>query len=271
MPEGSVDLTITGPIAHIELNQPSRRNALHWDMWVQLGQCAKTLSETPGVRVAIVSGRGDHFSSGMDLSMDNPAVQRLAPAMLAKDETAARDLIRDLKSFIQAVADLPIPTIAAIEGACVGGGMEVALGCDIRVAATDAQFALNEVHAGMVPDLGGTVRVTRIAGQGRAADLILTARRIAAPEAQEWGIVQRTCAPGEARKTAESIAEQILANAPIAVSKALSTIRATPDLSEEAALDLETEAGVAALTSGEPAVGIQAFLAKKRPDWTKVN
>ena len=271
MSQGTVEITIAGPIAHIELNQPKRRNALHWDMWVQLGECAKKVSDTPEVRAVIVSGRGDHFSSGMDLSMDNPAVQRLAPAMLAKDDSAARGLIQDLKSFIQAVADLPIPTIAAIEGACVGGGMEVALGCDIRVAANDAQFALNEVHAGMVPDLGGTVRVTRIAGTGRAADLILTARRIGALEAKEWGIVQRTCEPGEALATAQNIAEQILNNAPIAVSKALSTIRATPDLTEEEALNVETEAGVAALTSGEPAVGIQAFLAKKRPDWTQVS
>lgn len=271
MPEGSVELTISGPIAHIQLNQPKRRNALQWDMWVQLGQCAEKISQNTDIRVVLVSGNGNHFCSGMDLSMDNPAVQRLAPAMIAKDAEAARSLIKDLKSFIQALADLPVPTIAAIEGGCVGGGMEVALGCDIRVAAEDAQFALNEVHAGMVPDLGGTVRVTRIAGTGRASDLILTARRIGALEAKEWGIVQRICAPGNALETAQGIAEQILANAPIAVSKALSTIRATPDLSEEDALDLETEAGVAALTSGEPAVGIQAFLAKKRPDWTQVS
>ena len=127
MPEGSVELTITGAIAHIQLNQPQRRNALHWDMWVQLGQCAAAVAENSNVRVVLVSGNGSHFSSGMDLSMDNPAVQRLAPAMIAQDAEAARSLINDLKSFIQALADLPVPTVAAIEGACVGGGMEVAL------------------------------------------------------------------------------------------------------------------------------------------------
>lgn len=270
MPEGSVELTINGQIAHIQLCQPKRRNALHWDMWVQLGDRAREVAKNPEVRVVIVSGSEGHFCAGMDLSMDNPAIQRLAPAMLAKDDEAARGLIRDLKSFIQAIADLPIPSIAAIEGACVGGGMEVALGCDIRVAAENAQFALNEVHAGMVPDLGGTVRLTRIAGTGRAADLILTARRMKSEEAAQWGIVQRICQPGEAFSVAMTIAEQILGNAPKAVSQALSTIRATPDLSEKEALDVETEAGVAALISGEPAVGIQAFLAKKRPDWTQV-
>ena len=95
MSQGTVEITIAGPIAHIELNQPKRRNALHWDMWVQLGECAKKVSDTPEVRAVIVSGRGDHFSSGMDLSMDNPAVQRLAPAMLAKDESLPlRELFR---------------------------------------------------------------------------------------------------------------------------------------------------------------------------------
>jgi enoyl-CoA hydratase/carnithine racemase len=206
----------------------------------------------------------------MDLSLDNPALQRLAPALMAKDQDVARKLIQDLKSFIQAISDLPIPTIAAIEGACVGGGMEVALGCDLRVAATNAQFALNEARAGMVPDLGGTARLTRIAGTGRAADLILTGRRIQGSEAQNWGIVQRVCEPGQAVQCAMGLAQEIIASAPIAVKTALKTIRSIPDLSEEDALNADTEAGVIALTSGEPAVGIQAFLAKKDPDWSLV-
>ena len=119
MPDGSVELTVTGQIAHIQLCQPKRRNALHWDMWVQLGQRAREVSEDSNVRVVIVSGAEGHFCSGMDLSMDNPAIQRLAPAMITKDDEAARSLIRDLKSFIQALADLPIPTIAA-SGSCLG-------------------------------------------------------------------------------------------------------------------------------------------------------
>jgi len=271
MPDGSVDLHIDGPVAHIVLSQPKRRNALHWDLWVQLGERAKEIHANPEIRVVIVSGADAHFCSGMDLSMDNPAVQRLAPAMLTKDQNAARQLIQDLKSFIQAIADLPIPTIAAIEGACVGGGMEVALGCDLRVAAHNAQFALNEVRAGMVPDLGGTARLTRITGTGRAADLILTARRIDGHEAKAWGVTQRVCEPGEALSTAKKMAEEILANAPVAVQTALKTIRNIPDLNQEDALTADTEAGVIALTSGEPAIGIQAFLAKKAPDWSQAN
>jgi enoyl-CoA hydratase len=270
MPEGSIELHVDGPIAHMILSQPKRRNALHWDLWVQLGQRASEIASNPEVRVVVISGAEGHFCAGMDLSMDNPAVQRLAPALIARDKDAARSLIQDLKSFIQAIADLPIPTIAAIEGACVGGGMEVALGCDLRVAATDSQFALNEARAGMVPDLGGTARLTRIAGTGRAADLILTGRRISGSEAQQWGVVQRTCPPGEAVETAFAVAKEILASAPTAVRTALKTIRAIPDMSEEEALRADTEAGVIALTSGEPAVGIQAFLAKKTPDWSRV-
>ena len=149
--------------------------------------------------------------------------------------------------------------------------MEVALGCDILIAAENAQFALNEVRAGMVPDLGGTARVTRRCGTGHACDLILTARRIGSREAQSWGLVQRVCEPGAALSTALAVAHEILANAPIAVGQALKTIRAIPDMTEEEALNADTEAGVIALTSGETAVGIQAFLAKKAPDWTQVD
>ena len=271
MAEGMVELHVDGPIAHLLLKQPKRRNALHWDMWVELGQHANSLAQNTNVRVVVVSGAEGHFSAGMDLSMENPAVQRLAPALIHKDKEAARSLVKELKSFIQALADLPIPTIAAIEGACVGGGMEVALGCDILIAAENAQFALNEVRAGMVPDLGGTARVTRRCGTGHACDLILTARRIGAQEAQSWGLVQRVCTPGSALTTAFGVAQEIIANAPVAVGQALQTIRAIPDMTEDAAMDADTEAGVIALTSGETAVGIQAFLAKKAPDWTQVS
>jgi enoyl-CoA hydratase/carnithine racemase len=270
MPDGSIELHIRGPIAHMVLSNPKRRNALHWDLWTQLAARANTIAANSQIRVVIVSGAEGHFCAGMDLSMDNPALQRLAPALMAKDQDVARKLILDLKSFIQAIADLPIPTIAAIEGACVGGGMEVALGCDLRVAATNAQFALNEAQAGMVPDLGGTARLTRIVGTGRATDLILTGRRIQSAEAQTWGIVQRVCEPGQAVQCAMDLAQEILGSAPVAVKTALQTIRAIPDLNQKEALHADTEAGVIALTSGEPAVGIQAFLAKKVPDWSQV-
>jgi enoyl-CoA hydratase/carnithine racemase len=270
MPDGSIELHIQGPIAHIVLSNPKRRNALHWELWIQLADRAKEIAGDSTIRVVVVSGAKGHFCAGMDLSMDNPALQRLAPALMAKDQNAARSLIQDLKSFIQAIADLPIPTIAAIEGACVGGGMEIALGCDLRVAATNAQFALNEARVGMVPDLGGTARLTRIAGTGRATDLILTGRRIQSAEAQAWGVVQRVCEPGQAVQCAMDLAKEILGSAPEAVKTALRTIRSIPDLSEKDALHADTEAGVIALTSGEPAVGIQAFLAKKAPDWSQV-
>lgn len=270
MPEGTIALHVDGPIAHMVLSNPKRRNALHWDLWVQLAERAQEIAANSQIRVVVVSGADGHFCAGMDLSLDNPALQRLAPALMAKDQDVARKLIQDLKSFIQAISDLPIPTIAAIEGACVGGGMEVALGCDLRVAATNAQFALNEARAGMVPDLGGTARLTRIAGTGRAADLILTGRRIPGSEAQNWGIVQRVCEPGQAVQCAMDLAQEILGSAPVAVKTALKTIRSIPDLNEEDALNADTEAGVIALTSGEPGVGIQAFLAKKDPDWSLV-
>lgn len=250
----------------LTIARPSRRNALDMEMWRDLRRAANAVQR---VRAVIVTGSGAHFCSGMDLNPDNPLFLEAAPAIAEGDERVAREVINELKSCVQALADLPCPTIAAIEGACIGGGLEVALACDMRFAASDASLGLLEVRIGMIPDLGGCARLTRLIGPGRAADLICTARRVDGEEAYRMGVVERVVPSGTALASARSAARDIAANGPMAVQLALSTVRMASDLGLAEALSVETRAGVLALTSGEPREGVAAFLEKRAPRWDR--
>jgi len=261
-----ISQTLDG-VTVLTIDRPARRNALDMEMWRGLREAANAVDGS--TRVVIVSGIGAHFCSGMDLSPDNPLFLEAAPAIAEGDEQAARRVIAELKSCVQALADLPCPTIAAIEGACIGGGLEVALACDMRFAASDASLGLLEVRIGMIPDLGGCARLTRLVGPGRAADLICTARRVDGEEAFRLGVVERVVPAGTALAAAHSAALDIVGNGPMAVQLALGAVRMSADLGLIEALSVETRAGVLALTSGEPREGVAAFLEKRAPRWNQ--
>ena len=260
-----VHLTQQDTTAVITIGPGERRNALTLEDWLALRDAALRVGD---VRAVVVTGSGGHFSSGIDLSPTNPMIGRIAPAIKEGREQPARALLEELKACVQAIADLDVPTFAAIEGACVGGGLEVALACDIRIAAADAIIALPETRAGMIPDVGGCARLTRLIGPGRAADLVCTGRRLSGTEAFQLGVVERVVPTGTALAVALEAATQVAANGPTAVRMALNIVRVAPDLGLSEALAVETRAGVAALTSGEPGEGIRAFFERRAPRWS---
>lgn len=259
-----ISTTHVDGVTVITLDRPDRRNAMDLGMWLALRDAARAAESA---RAVIVHGSGGHFCSGMDLSPDNPVLARIAPAIFDGDEETARELLDELKGCVQALADLPCPTFAAIEGACVGGGLEIALACDVRICASDANLGMTEVRIGMIPDLGGCARLTRLIGPGRAVDLITTARRVDGEEAYRLGITERVAAPGAALQMAHHAAAQVRANGPMAVRLALNTVRLAGDLGLAEALSVETRAGTLALTSGEAREGVAAFLEKRPPRW----
>lgn len=250
----------------LTLDRPERRNALDLPMWHALRDHA--LHVPDDVRAVIITGASPHFCSGMDLNPDNPVVARVMPAFLEGNDDAARSVIDELKECIAAVAGIEVPTFAAIEGACIGGGFEVALACDVRIAAENASIGLTETRIGMIPDLGGCVRLTRLVGPGRAADLIATGRRVSGSDAFRLGCVERVVEPGATLVIAQEAAAAVAENAPEATRLALGVVRVASDLGLDEALALETRAGVMALISGEPREGIAAFLEKRAPRWT---
>lgn len=255
-----------GDLLVLTIDRADRRNAMDIAMWRALRDAAADLR---GARALVVTGANGHFCAGMDLSPDNPLVARIAPAVLEGVDSVARDVIEELKGCVRAIAEAPVPTFAAIEGACVGGGLEIALACDVRICASDASLGLTEVRVGMIPDIGGCARLTRLVGPGRAADLVTTGRRVDGDEAFRLGVVERVVAPGDALRGAREAAAQVAANAPMAVRLALNVVRIAPDLGLAEALAVETHAGTLALTSGEAREGIAAFLEKRPPRWTE--
>jgi enoyl-CoA hydratase/carnithine racemase len=251
-------------LVELTLDRPDRRNALDLEMWHALRDAARAAD---GARAVIVRGAGAHFCSGMDLSAGNPLLGMVAPALTRGDEVLARAVIEDLKSCVQALADLPCLTIAAIEGACLGGGLEVALACDMRIAASNAVLSMPEARVGLMSDVGGAVRLTRLVGPGRAADLLATGRAVDGEQAFRLGLVERVVTPGTALEVARAAAADVRGNAPEAVRLALSVVRLAPDLGLPEALSLETRAGVMALTTGKALEGIAAFQERRPPRW----
>lgn len=251
-----------GDVVTLTIDRPQRRNALDGPLWTALKEAALALHAEPP-RAVIVTGSAGHFCAGMDLKMDNPLVARLVPAVTSKDEGALRALIVELKGVVDAIASIPAPVVAAVEGACAGGGLEVALACDMRIAAEDAFFSLPETHIGMVPDVGGTVRVSRLAGAGRATELILSGRRLSAEEAETWGLVNRVVPKGTALESARAFVGELRAAGPACTRHILEVLRRVPGPTFEQ----ETEAGVRALTSGEAVEGAMAFVEKRPPKW----
>lgn len=264
--EGRVHLELKEGTAELWLDRPARRNALDWTMWQRLDALLQEAA-LARPRALVLRGEGPHFCSGMDLKPDNPIAGRALAAILGQDVEAARSILHDLKAILARLAAFPAPTIAAIEGVCVGGGLELALCCDVRIAATDARFALPEVRIGMIPDLGGTARASRLIGRGRAVLLICGGAPIYGEEAHRFGLVDRLVPTGGARTAALALAADIRRGGPIAVSLALDTLRATGELPLEDALEQETEAGAQAIASGEGQEGLTAWIERREPRW----
>jgi enoyl-CoA hydratase/carnithine racemase len=256
-----LELVRDGDVVLLTLRREARRNALHGPLWTAIGEAARALAEAPP-RVVILSGAGGHFSAGMDLKPDNPLITRLFPAIQAGDTDTFRALIHELKAVVNAVAAMPCPVIAAIDGACAGGGLELALACDLRVASAGSFFSMPEARVGMMPDVGGTMRLMRLVGRARALELCLSGAQLDASTALAWGLVNRVAPTGSGLDAARALAAELLTACPSATRELLAMTRAPAPTFED-----ETEAGVRVLASGEVMEGAMAFLERRAPRW----
>jgi enoyl-CoA hydratase/carnithine racemase len=266
---GQVHLDIEGGVATLTLDRPSRRNALDGPMWAAIGARA-TEAAGKGARVLIITGAGPHFCSGLDLNMDNPLLMEVAGTVMAGEagRPKGEETIRTLKSWMAPIRAFPGLSIAAIEGVCIGGGLEVALHCDVRIAAKDAWVSLPEARWGMVPDVGGSTLLTRLVGPGRAAMIAASGRRYPADEAYALGMLELLVAPGGALEAARLLAQDTLRSAPTATRLALGQIRSVPGRDIDDCFTTETIAGAKALASGEVMEGMAAFAEKRAPAWS---
>lgn len=267
MSHSCLQLAYRDQSAIITINRPDKRNAFNKEVWLALEAAVKQLkAKLP--RVVVITGAGDAaFSAGFDVNPSNPQVESLAESVRSKDHGPVEELIRYVRDTVGGLVSLPVPVIAAINGLAFGGGAELAVQCDLRVMDPDAVISFSEVRLGLMPDWGGGVALTRLLGRSRAADLILTARRVGADEALAMGLVNRVSRPGSSLEEAMDVARAISKNGPRAVRAALEVIRRSSDLPLRDAMELESLMAADLIVSGECVHGITAFISKKDPEF----
>ena len=245
-------------VATITLNRPEVHNAMNDLMRRELKRCFESVADADDVRVVVVTGAGAKaFSAGADI---REFVEPQAP-------TRFRDARRRV-DFRAAMDRCPQPIIAAIGGFAFGGGLELALACDMRIAAANATLGLTEVNLAIIPGGGGTQRLPRIVGRGKALEMILTGARIPADEAVRIGLVERVVPEGQALEAATELARTLAARAPVALRYAKEAVVKGLELPLADGLRLETDLSTLLRTTEDRVEGAKAFLEKRPPRWT---
>jgi enoyl-CoA hydratase/carnithine racemase len=253
----TLTVTVDGNVAEIVLARPDALNAISTQLATELVAATDRLRADPAVRVVVLAADGDRaFCVGADLKERNG---------MSDPEILAQRVV--FRAAFGGVLGLPQPTVAAVHGFALGGGCELALSCDIVVADETATLGLPEVSIGLVPGGGGTQLALRRLGPGRAADVVLTGRRVAAEEAANLGLVDRLVPAGSARNAARELAAHIANNSPIATRAAKRALRSGWGLDYAAAMDVEDAAWRTAATSADRREGIAAFNEKRPPVW----
>ncbi len=210
-------LELADGIAEIRLDRPDKSNAMNDAMWQEIRQAFTWADATPDVRVVILSGAGRNFCAGIDLAMLGGIQQRIAHPDGARSREKLRRLILDLQDCLSSIERCRKPVLAAIQGACVGGALDMVTCCDMRYVSPDAVFSVREIDLAMVADVGTLQRLPRLIGDGMARELAYTGRNVGAEEAAALGLVNRVFASPEALTAAvREIAHAIAAKSPLA-------------------------------------------------------
>jgi enoyl-CoA hydratase/carnithine racemase len=255
---GLVEIEDRGAVRHIVLNRPEKRNAFNAELIEAAGHAFEDAAADDSVRVVVVRGNGPMFSSGMDLG----SLQDLS-----KSPTSLREFRTPILRWWNLLEEMPKATIAQIHGGAIGGAMELALACDLRVMAEDAVTGLVETRIGLIPDVGGSSRLPAIVGLGNAKELIMTGKLIDGREAHRIGFANRIAPAAELDAATEQLANELLACAPRAVALAKQVIDAAakPDLA--GSLDREVRAQAELAASEDFAEGARAFTDKRQPEF----
>ncbi|MEV5866403.1 enoyl-CoA hydratase-related protein [Streptomyces tendae] len=246
-----------GYVAELALDRPKAMNAVSTAMAQSLSAACAALGEDRDVRVVVLTSTHERaFCVGADLKERNS----FSDADLLRQRPVAR-------GAYTAVLELAVPTVAAVHGFALGGGFELALSCDVIVADRTAVVGLPEVSVGVIPGGGGTQLLPRRVGAARAAELVFTARRVAAEEARELGLVDQLVEEGRGREEALELASRMAANSPVGLRAAKRALRLGHGLDLRAGLEVEDAAWRSVAFSGDRAEGVAAFNEKRAPRW----
>jgi len=251
-----VKLEIEGPIAIITMNRPEAMNALNGKVLAELKEAIAEVKGNEALRAVIITGEGNAFVAGADIL-----------EMKAKNLVEIRRFTCFGQSVLKDIEEMEKPVIAAINGFALGGGLELALACDIRLASREAKLGLPEVGLGIFPGMGGTQRLPRLIGRGRASELIFSGDMIGAEEAERIGLVNRVLSPQDLMKEARKLAMKIASRAPIAVGRAKTAINKAMQTDLDTGLAYEIEAVSLTFGTEDKEEGMSAFIEGREPEF----
>ncbi|HXX90773.1 MAG TPA: crotonase/enoyl-CoA hydratase family protein [Acidimicrobiales bacterium] len=268
-----------GHVATLWLDRPEARNALGPAFWADLPVAMAELAAARDVRAVVVAARGPHFSVGLDLKAMGELLggggggadggQGGTGPSFAARATAARPLILRMQHAVTSVAECPKPVIAAVHGYCIGGGVDLAAACDIRLSSADAVFSVRETRMAIVADLGSLQRLPRIIGKGHLAELAYTGKDITAERAAQIGLVNDVLPDAAStHKAALALAAEIAANSPLAVQGTKAVLSACEDKSVADGLDYVATWNAGFLQSDDLVEAVTAFVEKRPPRFT---
>jgi len=244
-----------GAVRHVVMNRPEKRNAMNDELIAGLGDALGTAAQDPAVRVVVVRGEGAMFSAGMDVG---------ALAALAARPERLRQFRTEILRVWNLCEEMPKPTIAQVHGGCIGGAMELALACDLRVMAAEAVIGLVETRVGLLPDVGGCSRLPSVVGLGRAKEMVMASRVIDGVEAERIGLVNRVAPAADLQAATDQLVDELLACAPVAVGLAKRVLDAAAKPALSLTLEQEVLAQAACAASEDFTEGTRA-VAERRP------
>ncbi len=248
-----------GAVRHVVLNRPEKRNAFHDELVLATGTALRAAADDPDVRCVVLRGAGAMFSSGMDIG---------ALGALSEAPERLRAFRRECLWAWNQAEEMPKPVICAIQGAAIGGALELALACDFRILAADAVVGMPETRIGLIPDVGGSSRLPQLVGLGRAKELVMTGKLIGAEEAERIGLANRVVPAEELDAAVQQLADELLACAPIAVALAKRVLDASARPALTATLELEVVSQERCAASADFAEGARAFAEKRVPQFS---
>jgi enoyl-CoA hydratase/carnithine racemase len=254
----SIALDIRGPIARVTLCRPERANAIDLSLVRELQDACEAIAANESVRVLLITAEGDVFSHGWDF--ESLSGETGDPVATLRSQGVSVDPFNCL-------ADLPRPVVCALNGDASGAGLELALACDVRIAAKEAKFAVPDILIGLLPVAGGTQRLPRLIGRAAALEMILTGEPVDAHDALRLGLVSAVVPHDHLLEQAELIASRIADRGPLAVRYAKEAISRGIEMPLEQALRYETDLTIILQTTEDRAEGVKAFLEKRKPEF----